>query len=783
MTNFLFSTDSYKMSHYAQYPKGTTRVNSYIEARGGSDEIVFFGMQGYIRDYLICRADELLSSDISTAARFCKLHGVPFNWDSWNKLKQRLFRGEGLPIEIYSVDEGTVLPAGNVLVQIRNTDPEFFWLTSWLETQLLRAIWYPTTVATQSREMKEIIRMYLEETTGSREGLEFMLQDFGARGVSSSESAGIGGAAHLVNFLGSDTMEGAAWAMKHYGAPEDGSCISYSVAASEHSTMTSWGKENEVAACANMLDQFGTGIVSVVSDSYDIYACVDNIWGGELKDAVNELSERGGRLVVRPDCYDDQTEIYTEDGWVLFENLNGQKVAQISDDEFIEFVEPIKVVSEDYYGEMIRFKDGKGKLDLLVTPNHRMVYKDKDSGEWRVQDAETSTWYYNKQIIRSAEISNSGWADLSPHQRLLIAFQADGSFPSKGASKRPINNYMSIRFNFSKARKLTRLIGIVQDCGYEYSVHQEKARPTQKTIYIKVPLNKTVSKEFDWVSPRTRTSNWCRDFIEELSYWDATRRSTTRFKFDTTNQAVSTVVQEVSLLAGYGCTTTRFVDNRSDKFSDVFSSSILTRNNTVGGQTVTKATEEYSGRIYCVTVPTGRILVRRNGCTTVCGNSGDVLTVPIEVCESLMDSFGYTTNEQGFRVLPDHVRVLQGDGLNKESLEDLCCAIMKQGIALSNFVFGMGGGLLQGVTRDTYKFAMKASAVEIDGVWEDIYKDPIHGGKKSKKGILGLYKDSDGYCTLRKGDHWPLPDLLKLRYKDGEIFNTTTFDEIRERAR
>ena len=151
--------------------------------------------------------------------------------------------------------------------------------------------------------------MYLEETTGSREGLEFMLQDFGARGVSSSESAGIGGAAHLVNFLGSDTMEGAAWAMKHYGAPEDGSCISYSVAASEHSTMTSWGKENEVAACANMLDQFGTGIVSVVSDSYDIYACVDNIWGGELKDAVNELSARGGRLVGRRGWYDDQTEI------------------------------------------------------------------------------------------------------------------------------------------------------------------------------------------------------------------------------------------------------------------------------------------------------------------------------------------------------------------------------------------------------------------------------------------------------------------------------------------
>ena len=100
MTNFLFSTDSYKMSHYAQYPKGTTRVNSYIEARGGSEEIVFFGMQGYIRDYLFCRADALVSSDISTAARFCKLHGVPFNRDNWNKLKPRLFRGEGLTIEI-----------------------------------------------------------------------------------------------------------------------------------------------------------------------------------------------------------------------------------------------------------------------------------------------------------------------------------------------------------------------------------------------------------------------------------------------------------------------------------------------------------------------------------------------------------------------------------------------------------------------------------------------------------------------------------------------------------
>lgn len=464
MENFIFNTDSYKQSHYLQYPPNISYVNSYIEARGGSDSVVFFGMQAYINEYLIKKVQRM---DIREAQHVCEGHGVPFNAKGWADLQSRIKEGRGLPIEIYSVDEGTVMPAGNVLVQIRNIDKDYFWLTSWLETALLRAIWYPTSVATNSRYIKSIIAEYMKESCDNLDGLDFMLQDFGARGATCSEAAGIGGAAHLVNFQGSDTMEAIMFLSDHYHL---NSMPSFSVPASEHSTMTAWGKDKEVDACENMLAKFGDGIVSVVSDSYDIFNCTENIWGGELLDQVNGLAAKGGRLVVRPD-------------------------------------------------------------------------------------------------------------------------------------------------------------------------------------------------------------------------------------------------------------------------------------------------------------------------------SGDLIKTPIKVLELLMDKFGHSVNSKGYKVLPDHLRVLQGDGLNKDTLTQLCSAIVCRGYSMDNFVFGMGGGLLQSVTRDTYKFAMKASAVKTSdvGEWIDVYKDPVGGGKASKKGVLGLFEFSDDkgshYLTCKENE---LPEgqenLLKLRYRSGKVHNPTTFDEIRSRA-
>ena len=292
--NIILNTDSYKVSMFKQYPAGTTGVYSYIESRGGRyDQTVFFGLQAFIKEYLL---EPITQSDIDIADEILTAHGEPFNRDGWEYILRK--HNGYLPVVIRAVPEGTVVPVKNVLATIENTDPECFWLTTWLETALLRAIWYPTTVATQSHKIKQVILEALEKT-GDPNLIDFKLHDFGARGVSSQESASIGGAAHLVNFMGSDTIAGVLFAREYYSAGIAG----FSIPAAEHSTITSWGRDNEVKAYENMLTNFATpgAIVAVVSDSYDIYNATSKLWGEELRQKV---IDSGATVVIRPDSGD-----------------------------------------------------------------------------------------------------------------------------------------------------------------------------------------------------------------------------------------------------------------------------------------------------------------------------------------------------------------------------------------------------------------------------------------------------------------------------------------------
>jgi len=294
--NIILNTDSYKVSMMKQYPAGTTGIYSYIESRGGRyDQTLFFGLQAFIKEYLL---EPITQADIDVADEILTAHGEPFNREAWQYI---LDQHQGfLPLVIRAVPEGTVVPVKNVLATIENTDPECFWLTTWLETALLRAVWYPTTVATQSKTIKNIIKEYLEKT-GDPAGIDFKLHDFGARGVSSMESAGIGGAAHLVNFMGSDTITGVLYAREYYNAGVAG----FSIPAAEHSTITSWGRAGEVDAYRNMLKQFGRegSILAVVSDSYDIFNAASKLWGEELKE---EVIASGATVVIRPDSGDPE---------------------------------------------------------------------------------------------------------------------------------------------------------------------------------------------------------------------------------------------------------------------------------------------------------------------------------------------------------------------------------------------------------------------------------------------------------------------------------------------
>jgi nicotinamide phosphoribosyltransferase len=301
--NPLTFTDSYKMSHFRQYPPGTQRVYSYFESRGsdpkyGFTSVVFFGLQ-YLLESM---AGEFVTRErIERAENRCRLHfgnRHNFNRAGWEHIV-RAHDGR-LPVRIKAVPEGTVVPTHNCLMTIENIDPACYWLTNWLETMLVQ-VWYPTTVATQSRQMKRILLSYLEQT-GDPQGVDFKLHDFGCRGVSSIESAGIGGAAHLVNFKGTDNLPALELLAETYGE----ACGGFSIPASEHSTITAWGEDHELDAMRNMLQQYPDGSVACVSDSFDVFRACSDYWGGALRELV---MQRDGTLVIRPDSGDPSTVV------------------------------------------------------------------------------------------------------------------------------------------------------------------------------------------------------------------------------------------------------------------------------------------------------------------------------------------------------------------------------------------------------------------------------------------------------------------------------------------
>jgi nicotinamide phosphoribosyltransferase len=294
-SNILLLTDSYKVSHYKQYPAGTTRVFSFFESRGGRyPETLFFGLQYIVKKHLL--GVVVTEEKIEEAKELFQDHfgdSNLLNEKGWRHILE--VHGGRLPVEIKAVREGSRVPTGNVLVTVINTDPEVPWLTNYIETLLVQ-LWYPMTVATQSFFMKQTILRYLEET-GKPKLIDYKLHDFGFRGSTTVESAGIGGLAHLVNFKGTDTIEALVVGKKFYSEKMAG----FSIPAAEHSTITSWGKGNEVLAFKNMLEKYPTGLVAVVSDSYDVFNACEELWGNILKD---DVLNRAGVLVIRPDSGD-----------------------------------------------------------------------------------------------------------------------------------------------------------------------------------------------------------------------------------------------------------------------------------------------------------------------------------------------------------------------------------------------------------------------------------------------------------------------------------------------
>lgn len=285
-------TDSYKFSHWLQDPPGTTHSSFYLSSRGGRyGNTVFYGLQPILHEYL---SAPITLEQIDYAAGACAKHGEPFNRDGWIQVLER--HGGNLPVRIKAVKEGTILPTHNAMLTTESTDEQLSWVAGHIETQLVR-LWYPITVCTLSYHVKKKIYEYLLKTADKPLAeLNFKLHDFGGRGATCREAAGIGGSAHLVNFLGSDTFAGVMYANEFYSEEMS----AFSIPAAEHSTVCKWGRGGERDFYRHMFKTFGKkdALWACVSDTYDLYDVMENVWGDELRD---EIEKSGSTVVARPD--------------------------------------------------------------------------------------------------------------------------------------------------------------------------------------------------------------------------------------------------------------------------------------------------------------------------------------------------------------------------------------------------------------------------------------------------------------------------------------------------
>jgi nicotinamide phosphoribosyltransferase len=285
--NMLLMTDSYKPTHHSMANPNITKTYAYMESRGGLfREGVFFGLQGMLQEYF--EGPRFNYNDISEAQDFWSAHfgrDDCFDHVAWVRLLEK--------------HEGRIVPSHTPFLTVENTDPEFPWLPMFIEPVLIK-LWAPIAVASQSHFLRQQIRSIGLETSDDIDAIiDFMVHDFGFRGVSSNESARILGAAHLTSFMGTDNVQGIRYLQKHYQDSTFPSMYGYSVPASEHSVIL--GYETEYEAFYNVLKAYPEGIVACVSDTNDIYAAVNYLWGETFKERVEQ---RKGRLVIRPDSGD-----------------------------------------------------------------------------------------------------------------------------------------------------------------------------------------------------------------------------------------------------------------------------------------------------------------------------------------------------------------------------------------------------------------------------------------------------------------------------------------------
>lgn len=300
----LLQTDGYKIGHVKQYPENTTRVYSNWTNRGtridGVNEVVHFGLQAYIQEFLMEAFEPFFAADEDEVAQeYQDIMDAYLGEGSVDVSHIRALHRKGyLPLRFCAVPEGTLVPLRVPSFTIENTDPEFFWLVNYIESALSASVWHPSTTATIALQYRKLLDEAAIRTNGSTDGVDFQAHDFSFRGQTSITSAAASGAGHLLSFLGTDSIPSIEWVKRFY--PGDNGLIAASVPATEHSVMTA-GTSHEVrdekAMFERLLDIYPTGILSVVSDTYDLWKVLTET----LPSLREKIMGRDGKIVIRPD--------------------------------------------------------------------------------------------------------------------------------------------------------------------------------------------------------------------------------------------------------------------------------------------------------------------------------------------------------------------------------------------------------------------------------------------------------------------------------------------------
>jgi len=381
--NFMLKSDSYKHSHHKMYPKNTESVYSYFACRGGPwEEVVHYGLHPILKKHF--EGVVVRPEDVVAAKRIIDAHIGPgiFNKEGWNYIATE--REGKLPLEIKALPEGTIVPNGNVMVTVENTDSKCAFLTNFVETILVH-LWDPCSVASNSREMFKIINKYLIKTSDDFSGLVYKLHDFGFRGVSCVEEASIAGSAHLVNGMGTDTLVALIVAIEYYNAK---GMPGRSIPATEHSIMCAWTKAGEFDGIENLLRTYSVGLVAGVSDTWSIYNACEK-YANEMKELI---MSRDGTFVVRPDsgyppevvvkCLEILWEGYKNEGIMVGPNKNYKllppQIRMIQGDGIdIEMLEKIlqAVALAGFSTDNLAFGSGGGLIRKVDRDTLKIAFK------------------------------------------------------------------------------------------------------------------------------------------------------------------------------------------------------------------------------------------------------------------------------------------------------------------------------------------------------------------------------------------------------------------------